>query len=74
MFKVWRPVQGADHPLDRLEVLGTILQFGADGVARVEHLEERVIHRLRAFGFRVERTADPPKATPEAPARRRKEG
>lgn len=58
---------GRENPVTTLRVYEHTLTF-RNGVAEIETLSERAIHRLRAFGFRVERDTGP-KAPQPAPAR-----
>ena len=47
---------GVENPLTTLRLYEHTLHFRR-GIAEIDTLTEREIHRLRAFGFRVERGA-----------------
>lgn len=69
-MRVLQRLAGRENPLTTLKVYEHTLHFRG-GVAEIAELSEREIHRLRAFGFRVERDTGPkpkPTPTPEAAA------
>ena len=66
-MRVLQRLAGRENPLTTLKVYEHTLHF-RHGVAEIEHLTEREIIRLRAFGFRVERDTGPQPKTSAAPA------
>ncbi len=55
-MRVIQRLMGVENPLTTLRLYEHTLHFRR-GVAEIDTLTEREIHRLRAFGFRVERGA-----------------
>lgn len=63
-MRVLQRLAGRENPLQTLKVYEHTLTF-RQGIAEIEELTEREIHRLRAFGFRVERDTGPKRQAPK---------
>lgn len=60
-MRVIQRLMGVDNPIATLRVYEHTLHF-RNGVATIDTLTEREIHRLRTFGFRVERDGLSPRS------------
>jgi hypothetical protein len=65
-MRVIQRLMGMQNPITTLRVYEHTLHFRG-GIAVIEHLTEREINRLRAFGFRVERDAKKGATVPKTP-------